>query len=374
MGGLTAGAALTKAGFEVEIYERARDLRPAGTALSLMTNALLALDSIGIRPDFDGRAVVFESLSFLTKRGRPIRTMQFGELARKLGQPNLAVHRANLQQALLEQAADCKVELGVSATGYRREGNRVVVSLSDGRQVEADVLIGADGFNSAIRRQLAGPERPNDGGYVCWRATPMFSHPKVTPAYAAHYWGRGQRFGLVDIGGGQVYWWGTKNLPAAEAAGWHGRKAEIQRLYQGWADEVQEVIEATPQDTINSVAAQDRPFLEHWGDGPVTLLGDAAHPMMSSLGQGAAIAIEDGVVLGRCLAAHQDVQAGLRSYENNRRERTRAMVHASRDLSRIEQLHNPVQTLGRRLYFQFAPERIFAERNALALTFPQVQP
>ncbi|GAA3737436.1 NAD(P)/FAD-dependent oxidoreductase [Salinactinospora qingdaonensis] len=372
IGGLTAAAGLARAGYEVEVYERASGLRPAGTALSLMSNALTALDTIGIKPDFEGRAVVFDSLRFLTRTGRPIRTMHFGEIAAEVGQPNLAIHRADLQQALLEQADGCKVEVGATATGFTRVGDEVRVDFQDGRQVYGDVVIGADGFNSAIRRGLVGAEQPNDAGYICWRATPQFRHPKVTDGYAAHYWGRGQRFGLVDIGGGYVYWWATKNMPAAQARVWQGGKEAIARLFAGWAPEVRQTIEATPAETIHSVPEEDRPFLERWGEGPVTLLGDAAHPMVSSLGQGAAIAIEDGVVLAQCLASTDDVAGGLRAYEDHRRERARAIVEASRGLSRIEQLQHPLWTLGRRLYFQFAPERTFREQNQAALTFQGV--
>lgn len=374
IGGLTAAAALSRIGLEVEVYERARELRPAGTALSLMSNALCALSSIGIKPDFTDRALVFDSLHFLTRRGRLIRTMRFKEIAEKVGQPNLAIHRASLQQALHEQAGDCKIVLGAAATRFGTDGPSVRVDLTDGRQVHGDLLIGADGFNSVVRSQLAGPEVPNEGGYVCWRATPQFQHPKVTPSYAAHYWGRGQRFGLVDIGNGQVYWWGTKNMPAEQAGSWQGRKDEIVSAYSGWAPEIQAVIRATPPDSIISVPAQDRPFLERWGDGPVTLLGDAAHPMMSSLGQGAAIAIEDGVVLATSLASAPDIPTGLRSYEDRRRTRTRTMVEASRALSHVEQLQHPIKTLGRRLYFQFAPESTFSKRNDAALTFDGGQP
>ena len=373
MGGLTAAAGLSRAGFEVEVYERARELRPAGTALSLMTNALTALDTIGIRPDFEGRAVVFESLVFRSKRGRLIRALKFGEIARRLGQPNLAIHRGALQQALLEQASDCKIDLGAPAAGYRRDGNGVVVCLQDGREVRADAVIGADGFNSVIRRGVAGPERPLDYDYACWRATPQFTHPVVTPAYAAHYWGRGQRFGLVDLGNGQVYWWATKNMPNSRVAeGQAGGRDELLRMFEGWAEEIPAVIAATPADTIGCVPAQDRPFLEQWGDGPVTLVGDAAHPMLSSLGQGAAIAIEDGVVLAHCLSTIDDTEAALRAYEDRRRARARVMVEASRSLSRTEQLEKSVQTIGRELYFRFTRERIFEQQNTLSLTFPGV--
>lgn len=105
----------------------------------------------------------------------------------------------------------------------------------------------------------------------------------------------------------------------------------------------------------------------------MTLLGDAAHPMLTSLGQGAAIAIEDAAVLAHCLATIDAPQAALRAYENRRRDRARAMVETSRALSRIEQLEHPLRTVARDLYFRFAPERTFARQNELALTFPGVE-
>lgn len=372
IGGLTAAVALQRVGYEVEVYERASALRPVGSGLAFTCNALTALRSAGIHLDLEHTARRWNALTFKTRTGRPIRTIRYQHLVERFGAPMLAVHRADIQASLLAQLKDDPVTYGATATGYVRDGRGVRVTFSDGTEARGDLLVGADGFHSAIRRQVVGPEQPRDGGYICWLATPTFSHPVVTPGYAAHYWGRGTRFGLADIGGGRVYWWGTRNMPPERARAWTGDKAEIAGTYAGWAPEIGAVIAATPDDGIIDVPAQDRPFRERWGDGPVTLLGDAAHPMMTSLGQGANMAIEDGVVLARCLADAPDVESGLRRYEDLRRPRTRAMVEASLSLSRIEQLANPVATLLRRLYFRFVPESTLDARNALALDFEGV--
>lgn len=361
IGGLAAAACLKKAGFDVELYERAGELRTVGSGLSLMANALTALADMGIAPDFK-EAREFELLRFLTRDGKPIRNIHFGALTRRIGQPNLAIHRATLQQALIEQVAGCKLELGVKAQGYVYDDSGVTVALSDGRSIHADVLIGADGFNSAIRACMVGEEHPNDWRYIIWRAALPFQHPKVTPGYVAHYWGRGQRFGLADIGGGNVYWWGTRNMSVEQALSWRGGKAKIQQLYAGWADEVQAVIAATPEADITGLPARDKAFLERWGEGPVTLLGDAAHPMLTSFGQGAGLAIEDAAVLAHCLATIPDTRTALRSYENRRRDRARAMVEGSRGLSRIEQLEHPLSTFARSLYFKWVPERSLSKK------------
>ncbi|MDI3422644.1 FAD-dependent monooxygenase [Streptomyces luteolus] len=373
IGGLTAAAALRRIGMDVEVHERARELRPAGGAISLMTNAVLALRTLDIDLRFEEHAEILEELHFLTKRGKPIRTLRFKEICARLGAPSFGITRTLLQQLLLKEIDDCPVRLGAAATGFEPDGTGVRVRFEDGSETYGDVLIGADGFNSAIRRGLTGPEQPRETGYLCWVATPRFEHPRITKQYGAHYWGRGKRFGIANIGGGEIYWWGTKNMPAARARDWRaqgGRKAEIVRAYAGWADEVVAAVEATPFEEITAFPARDRPFLERWGKGPVTLLGDAAHPMMTSLGQGACMAIEDAVVLAHHLRGADDPARALRAYEAERRPRTKKIVEGAHALSALEQTENPLRILGRDLFFRFAPDSAVDKQNAEYLEFP----
>ncbi len=160
-------------------------------------------------------------------------------------------------------------------------------------------------------------------------------------------------------------------MPAARSRSWSGGKDEILRVYDGWAPEVLRAVRETPEDAILSMPSCDRVFLEHWGDGPVTLLGDAAHPMLTSLGQGAAMAIEDAVVLADAMARHaDDPRAGLRAYEDARRERTRAMVAQSRRTSDLEQLEHPVATALRNTFLRWAPKSALTRPLEAALTFP----
>ena len=373
IGGLSAAATLRRVGVDVEVYERASELRAAGSALAFPINARIALRTVGIDLDVERGGRVYHVLDFLTKRGRRIRRIPFGHLGDRLGAQNVAIHRADLQAALLDQLDGTPIRLGALATKFTVDNAGVWVGFADGHEARGDVLIGADGFNSVIRRQLVGPETPREPGYVCWLATLPFRHPTVTPGYCAHYWGRGQRFGLVDIGGGRIYWWGTKNMPAQRARDWAGGKGDIIRAYAGWAPEVRAAIAATPAESIISVPAQDRPFLESWGRGPVTLLGDAAHPMLPSLAQGAAQAVEDAVVLAHHLADASDVDGALRGYESERALRARLMVDGSFALSKVEQLDHPISSLLRNLYIRFVPRKVIDERNAGAMTFQPVK-
>jgi 2-polyprenyl-6-methoxyphenol hydroxylase-like FAD-dependent oxidoreductase len=369
IGGLTAAATLRRVGMEVEVFERAGELRPAGGALSLMSNAVLALRTLGIEPKFEEKSEVLSELHFVTTQGRPIRTMRFKEISEELGAPCYGIHRTDLQQVLLAEIGDTPIHLDAEATGFERDGAGVRVRFKNGTEARGDILVGADGFSSAIRGQITGPELPRDADYVCWLSTPYYQDPRIPKAYGAHFWGRGARFGIANIGLGRIYWWGTKNLPAEQARTWHGSKQEIVRTYAGWADVIRDLIEATPDEEILSVPAQDRPFIESWGSGPVTLLGDAAHPMLTSLGQGAAVAMEDAVVLARQLADAADPVSGLRAYEDRRRERTRRMVKMSRSMSRMEQAEGAIPVLLRNTYFRLLPQAAIDRQNRSTLDF-----
>ncbi|MFD0385475.1 FAD-dependent monooxygenase [Streptomyces stramineus] len=375
IGGLACAAALRRVGVEVEVYERATELRAAGSGLSVMSNAVSALATLGIDLGLEKRGRTAESFLVMDHLGEEIRDVPFKEVCEKAGAPSVCLSRSALQEALLDATAGIPVHLGARATGFEADGEGVTVRFEDGRSARGDLLIGADGFHSAVRSHLVGPEESADSGYVCWLGLVPFDHPVLTPGAVRHYWGSGQRFGLIDIGHGRFYWWGTKNMPTTRSHAWDGTKDEITRAYAGWADEVRAVIEATPPQDILAVPSRDRAFLERWGEGPVTLLGDAAHPMLTTLGQGSAMAIEDAVVLAHTLAepgAREDLPLALRTYEDRRRDRTRAMVAASRYMSDLEQADTPALRKVRDDYFRLTPREELARQNEEALTFPGV--
>ncbi|MFE3599437.1 FAD-dependent oxidoreductase [Streptomyces sp. NPDC059096] len=369
IGGLAAAVTLRRVGVDVEVHERAAELRPAGTALSVMSNSMTALASLGIDLRLEERGRAIETAELMTSTGGRITTLPYRALTDRLGAPSVCVSRSELQAALLEAAGDCPIHLGSAATGYTVDGDGVRVRFADGREARADLLVGADGIHSAVRRQLAGPETLREAGYLCWLAVTPFDHPRLTPGFNGHYWGRGQRFGLHDIGQGHAYWWGTRNMSAESARGWKGGKDDVVRAFDGWADVVGEVIRTTPEESVHAVPAQDRPFLERWGEGPVTLLGDAAHPMLTALAQGGSAAIEDAVVLAKCCAAASDPVAGLRAYEEARRERTKWLVDNSYTLSRNEQEDRPLAMAVRNTLMRYAPSSLLMRPFEKAMTY-----
>jgi 2-polyprenyl-6-methoxyphenol hydroxylase-like FAD-dependent oxidoreductase len=343
IGGLALAAALKHCGIAAEVHERSASLRAEGSGLGMISNAIAALATLGIDLDLARRGEVITSFDIKDAQGDPIVRLPMPELGRELGFPSVCIGRNALHESLLEAASGVPVMLGSHAVRVESDEDGATVHFADGSTARGDVVVGADGFNSVVRRQFTGAgELVLEPGYVCWLAITAFSHPALPQGAVAHYWGSGQRFGLLDIGGGDVYWWGTKNMSVAEARDWRGTREDLLALYDGWAGEVTAAIGATAIENVIAVPARDRLFLEKWGEDRVTLLGDAAHPMLTSLGQGAGMAIEDAVVLATTLARTDDPVDALRSYEDQRRDRTRMVVAASRALSEGEQLEDPV--------------------------------
>ncbi|MFD4027203.1 FAD-dependent monooxygenase [Streptomyces sp. NPDC058576] len=371
IGGLTTAIALRRVGFDVEVFERAPEMRAAGFGLSVMSNATAALATLDIDLGLEKRGRVMETYHVKDWKGRLIREFPFPEITRRIGVPCVCISRSDLLAALLDQTADIPIRLNAAADRFEVEGDRARVHFTDGREAEADLLVGADGFNSAVRRQSTGPDEPvHDSGYIAWLGITEYSHPRFAPGSVVHLWGDGMRFGLVDIGRGRLYWWGTKNMPFEESSTWDGGKAGVLDAYSGWPDEVREAIRVTPAEDLLTLNTRDRAFLQPWGTGPVTLLGDAAHPMLTSLGQGSAMAMEDAAVLAQHLRHAPDVPRGLRGYESARYERTRTMVEATRAISEFEQSQGPVRRRVRDGYFRWMPHRKLVGKLEPALTFP----
>jgi 2-polyprenyl-6-methoxyphenol hydroxylase-like FAD-dependent oxidoreductase len=369
IGGLTAAVALRAKGIDVEIFEAAPEPRATGTALGLASNATKVLRSLGIDLTTDAFCRALGPFELRTARGSLIRALPGAAITAELGHPFVSIHRNELIRTLRNAAADVPIHYGAQVVDIGIDRSRARAACADGTDVRAAVLIGADGFGSAVRSMVAGEQVPNEYGYVCWLATVRFTHPRMVPGYTGHYWGRGQRFGLIDIGGGMAYWWGTKNMSAAKARDWNGDKADILSAFDGWAPEVVEAIERTSADAIMSVPGQDRPFLKRWGSGPITLLGDAAHPMLTSRSQGASSAVEDGYVLAEAIARVPDVVDALRAYEDRRRVRARMLVRSSRRLNRLEQAQNPVACAARNLGLRCAPIRMLTRHTTRPMRF-----
>jgi 2-polyprenyl-6-methoxyphenol hydroxylase-like FAD-dependent oxidoreductase len=349
--GLSAAISLRRTGHDVVVFERAPRIDPVGAGITLFANALRALDRLGVGEAVAARGAPATRSAILTWGGR-----ELTRVPSDLLEGTIALHRADLQAELA--AAGGEVRLGVEVTTVEQHADSVV-AVSDGGEERGDLLLGADGLSSVVRRGIAdAPIRY--AGYTAWRGV---SSVPVEPGRLTESWGVGERFGLVDIGRGRTYWFATKNAPEGETDEPGGRKAEILRRFSGWHEPIAAVVEAADE---SAILRNDVYYLEplpRWSDGRVVLVGDAAHATTPGVGQGAAQAIEDAIVLADRLAGSDDLSAALAEYEAIRQPRAEAVLKMSRRADKAAQLANPLGWRLRNALVRWLPER--AQRRQL---------
>ncbi len=339
IGGLTLAVALRRRGLFVTVLERASELWPIGAGLGLGPNAIKGFARLDLANAVLRVGARIRRAAVLDCRGRPLGAdIDVTRLEHEVGAPQIAIHRGRLHEALLAALGPDVVQLSTAVTGYIHGDSTVSVTTGAGGRLEADLLVGADGLHSAVRAQLVGDGDPDYAGYTSWRGvTPPGA--VAPPSRMTESWGRGERFGMVDIGFGEIYWFAVANAPP------RGADTDLHRdllaRFGGWHDPIAAIIAATPAARIVRTDIMDRAPINRWHEGRVVLLGDAAHPMTPNLGQGAGQAIEDAVVLDDCLSTEATLEAALGRYERRRVARANALVRGSRRLGAVAQWQNP---------------------------------
>jgi 2-polyprenyl-6-methoxyphenol hydroxylase-like FAD-dependent oxidoreductase len=331
IGGLAAAIALEHNGVEPTLLERAPELQEAGFGLVLSANAVTALDTLGLRDGVAARGARVRRAEIRNPRGDLLTLIDY----EAHGWETYGVLRSPLQQAMLAAVPVERLRLDTTCTGASEDG-RVLI---DGAEpVTADIVVGADGINSVVRRSLFGEEALRYGGHRAWRAGTSFDESRIGDRFV-EVWGVGGGFGFGPAGQGRVYWYCFEAVPEGAPAPERPRE-EFLRRYGTWFDPIPALIEATKPDAIEPTFTYDRRPRRIWGRGRVTLLGDAAHPMKPNIGQGAAQALEDAVVLGICAAEGGEPDQILREYERRRIRRANAAVRASRRAGRTAEVRS----------------------------------
>jgi 2-polyprenyl-6-methoxyphenol hydroxylase-like FAD-dependent oxidoreductase len=323
IGGLATAIALRPTGFETVVFERANDLKrlEVGAGITLWPNAVRALDRLGVGEDVRARGAVLHRFEQRTRRGRLLSRWALDEMGARLGAPVIGINRPDLH-AILSAAGSYCVQTGSEVTGFEQHDSAVSLTFADGRSESGAVLIGADGIKSVIRAQLLGKQAPRHSGLTMWRANLELPERSMPPVPFLAFWGRGTKFVIYHAGPGLLSW---EAIVASESGGSDAtgdRKRVVSEHFAGFCDPVLPLVEATDEAAIFRTDVCDRPPIDRWGTGRVTLLGDAAHPMTFAVGQGAAQALEDSVAISAALETNGDVEAALRSYEMQRISRS----------------------------------------------------
>jgi len=346
IGGLAAACALRQRGMEVELYERSTKLEEVGAGLQIGPNGFKVLRALGLEDALIRNA--FEPLSIMSitwDEGRLRFRQPLKAVAReKYGAPYMTAHRADLHNMLRRAAADTRLTLGANCIGAETVNAGAVARFADGTAAEADVVIAADGIRSAIRAQHFGADKPRFTEMMAWRCiVPMDCVPTRVGPGGSVALDHGEYFGWIGPNGHVICYPIGVNGDKLNIFGGHvttewieeswsvpSSREELIAAKTGWNDALLEMFRHVEH--VYKWGIYDRDPLPQWTRGRVTLLGDAAHPTMPTLAQGANMAIEDGYVLARALVRHgDDIETALKAYVAERLPRTSWVTLKSRE-------------------------------------------
>jgi FAD-dependent urate hydroxylase len=337
IGGLTTHLVCKRAGFEVEHYERQPQLGPAGAGIVLWPNGVKILLALGLGEPLRRIGHDLERVVTRTHQGAPLTEMPVGELERRLGAPVYPVSRTDLQALLVDAVGPANLRLGAKCVRVEQDGAGATAHFEDGRKATGDVVVGADGIHSVIRRAVVGEVAPRYSGMVNWVG--IIANDGLQPEHTGYeFLGEGRRCGLLPLAGNRVYYGFAGALEKGTPAPEGGRRRQLRELFGGWPAPIPAVLERFEEAELKYLEIHDLPPLPRWSQGRLTLLGDAAHATAPTLGQGGCQAMEDAILLARCLGSTTlGVADGLARYEAKRKERAEMIVAHSR--KKVEAVH-----------------------------------
>jgi 2-polyprenyl-6-methoxyphenol hydroxylase-like FAD-dependent oxidoreductase len=334
--GLAAAISLRHYGIDHQLFERVPDVQKVqgGSGLRLGYNVGRAFRHLGLLEDAKKVCSSLEGVRFETDSGKYLGTTRHVD-----GETHLGIRRPPLHEFLLNAADGGRINTGAEFTRFEQDDDGVTAHFADGRTARGELLVGADGLKSVVRAQLHGESEPRYAGYAARRGVLKAD----VEGQMRVILGKARRFAYFPVGGPWVYWSTSTNEPAGKEESPDELKRAVLEEFAGWPAPVEEFVNGTDDANTFRADTYDRDPLKHWGEGRVTLLGDAAHAMTWDQGQGACQGIEGALLLAKALSeGGDDPSATLRSWEAERIPRTAKVVMGSRRMGRLCQTQNPV--------------------------------
>lgn len=350
LGGLTTAACLLQAGYDVEVYEQAAKLGEIGAGIQLSAPAVKVLHNLGLENVLKSVSVKPQAFEFrLFNSGEVLHKVPLAKTHEEShGAPYYHIHRSDLHQILANKVLELdpkSVHLNSEATGFSENNQKVILHLTNGRKVEGDILIGADGIKSVVRDQIIGETPPDFTGQVAWRATvdvkklPANFMEKIVAIWCGpkkhavvYYLRSGELLNFVGCVENEKW----QNESWTVKADWQ----ELKNDFAGWNDEIQTIIDNIDKDQCYRWSMNNRVPIKNWRTDKAVVMGDAAHPTLPYMASGAVMAIEDAAVLMRSLNANEDVTEALDMFQRNRVDRTARIVMESTEHGDLYHLSN----------------------------------
>jgi FAD-dependent urate hydroxylase len=335
IGGLSVAQAVKKAGHDVQVFEKAPQVGAVGAGVGLWVDGMLALRELGLEEAVQQVGSNYGVVQFRNHDGKVLAELPVGEIAEKYGaSAPVMVRRPELLRVLADAVGSEVVATGRECTGFSQDAEGVTLQVADGTEERGAALVIAEGLDSATRRLLTPDVNRRYAGYQYLRVITQAGEDYVPRNTFSMTVGKGDRTGLAHCGGGWRYLFGVLVVPQGTSDPPGGRKADFQQRFGDFPDPIPRLIEEVPEEAIFRTDIFDNEPIEKWGEGRVTMIGDAAHGMTPNMGRGAGEAIQDAAVLGKQLEGVDlgdagAVSASLRAYEELRGDVTREVHKAS---------------------------------------------
>lgn len=361
IGGLATANALHKIGLQPHVYEQASSFQPVGAGIGIGSNAMLALQQIGVANNIIKAGMPLHEQRFLDEHLHVMNTIDFTLFKKRFGEENIAIQRADLHEALFHNVDKSFIHLSLQVRQIKQTNNEVLVSFNNGVTKSFDYVIAADGIHSLIRQNLLPNSKPRFANYTCWRGTSR-NKGDVLAHISSEAWSKQGRFGWAPLYNGDVYWFACINSSENDEYYHSLDQLGVASLFSHYPEPVERLIRETSETSFLHHDLYDIKPLDSFVYGRVLLLGDAAHATTPNMGQGAGQSIEDAYELMLALKEANTVQEAFSRYDVRRVKKTKKVIQLSRQIGWAAQWDHPFLVKFRNTVFPYIPKSLLFQR------------
>ena len=365
IGGLTTAIALQQKGIKSIVFEQAPEIKPVGAGIILASNAMQVYSKLGLHKLIIEYGRPVGRMNITDPSLKPISGVDLEFFEEKYGVGSVAIHRGVLQQILVDALRSGTLQLDYELEQIVPHEDGFELHFNGQETVDAQYIIGADGLRSKVRAKFFPDCVIRDARQVCWRGVVDFQLPAYYKGELNEAWGRGKRFGFVEISSGKVYWYALCNKREQY------KDKALTDIFSDFHPLVKEILAATATEQIHYTPLYDLQPMDTWHTDHMCLVGDAAHAATPNLGQGACQAIEDAFVLSAFLAKHRPEDA-FREYKQNRISKAHYIVNTSWTLGKLAHWRNPLAVKFRNTIMKLTPDSVNRQRSEEIFKIPSL--